>query len=116
MGPWSAPRTTRVRVVMTALIALTVWLALAALDTALADHTGLPPWVTGPISLLPMLALHAWAAPKVGYRWFDAAVLLVPFLGLVWSVHVIWRITSLPERNWAPLPAAPGTSATEAGP
>ena len=59
MGQWSAPRTTRVRVVMTALIALTVWLALAALDTALADHTGLPPWVTGPISLLPMLALHA---------------------------------------------------------
>ncbi|MCI0687467.1 MAG: hypothetical protein L0Y54_09565 [Sporichthyaceae bacterium] len=108
MSQFSRPRTTRARVVITAVVAVTAWLGLAALDNALADHTGLPLWLTGPISLVPMLVLHTWAAPRVGYRWFDAAVLLVPFLGVVWSVRVIWRLTLLPVRDWAPLPSQPG--------
>jgi len=113
MSDLGRPRSTRRRAGLSVLMLLAAWLGLGLLEDGLATATELSYWITGPLSLVPMIGLHAWLAPKVGYRWFDAAILVVPFVGLVWSALVFWRVAALDSPDWpvdVALPSAqPGT-------
>lgn len=109
--PPGTPRGTRARVSLSAAMVLAVWLGVGVLDDWLAAATDLSYWITSLVSLVPLAGLHAWLAPKVGYRWFDAAVLIVPFVGLAWSARVFWRVYRLPYPDWPARPDRPAHGA-----
>jgi len=39
---------------------------------------------------------------KVGYRWFDVALLVLPVYGFIYLARVIWRAAHLPNDYWTP--------------
>jgi hypothetical protein len=38
--------------------------------------------------------------PKVGYRWWDAFFLLIPFYGIFFLCRIAWRAANLPHVDW----------------
>jgi predicted nucleic acid-binding Zn ribbon protein len=56
------------------------------------------------------LVYLALLTPQVGYRWWDALFLLIPFYGFFFFGRIAWRTANLPYVDWrprgAPVPAA----------
>ena len=56
------------------------------------------------LGVLCLLAIYAWLACRVSYRWFDCLYALIPIYGLVWIARIVWRVAYLPHRDWIPPP------------
>jgi hypothetical protein len=99
----SRPRSVPVRLLFTVLVLALLcglpWLASSTLGGVFESPHG-----DSLLSLLVLFGLGAVVATRVSYRWFDALLLLVPFLGLVFLVKFSWRMASLPYRDWPPRP------------
>ncbi len=54
------------------------------------------------LSLLGLVGVMAFLCPKVSYRSRDAFLVLVPFYGWFFFGMIVWRLTGLPHRDWAP--------------
>jgi hypothetical protein len=55
----------------------------------------------GGISIIVILAILGFMAPKVGYRWFDCFFAAIPFYGIFFIFRIANRIASLPEISWS---------------
>ena len=54
----------------------------------------------GGASVLVILGLLAFTAPKVGYRWFDCFFAAIPFYGIFFIFKLAHRVALLPKRDW----------------
>lgn len=45
-------------------------------------------------------------AGKLGYRWFDAFMMLIPLWNAFITVKLLWRLTHIQRPYWAPAPAS----------
>ena len=55
----------------------------------------------GGISILIILALLGFMAPKVGYRWFDCFFAAIPVYGIFFIFRIAHRVAYLPEIDWS---------------
>ena len=55
----------------------------------------------GGISVIVILAILGFMAPKVGYRWFDCFFAAIPFYGIFFIFRIASRIAFLPEIGWS---------------
>jgi hypothetical protein len=55
----------------------------------------------GGISVIVILTVLGFMAPKVGYRWFDCFFAAIPFYGIFFIFRIANRIAFLPEINWS---------------
>ncbi len=55
----------------------------------------------GGISVVLILSLLAFMAPKVGYRWFDCFFATIPVYGIFFIFRICHRIANLPEIDWS---------------
>ncbi len=55
----------------------------------------------GGISVVLILSLLAFMAPKVGYRWFDCFFAAIPVYGIFFIFRICRRIANLPEIDWS---------------
>ncbi|GHJ47006.1 hypothetical protein Cs7R123_43480 [Catellatospora sp. TT07R-123] len=54
---------------------------------------------------LVLLGFAVWVpATRVGYRWRDIVLLLIPFYGLFLALRIVWRCWYLPFADWMPRP------------
>jgi peptidoglycan/LPS O-acetylase OafA/YrhL len=97
------PRSIPVRLALTVLV-LALLCGLPWLASTTLGHLGGWPYGDSLLSVLVVFGLGAVVATRVSYRWFDALLLLVPFLGLIFLVKFSWRMASLPYRDWPPRP------------
>lgn len=54
----------------------------------------------GGVTILVLLGLLAFMAPKVGYRWFDCFFAVIPLYGIFFIFRVAHRIAYLPDVDW----------------
>ena len=59
------------------------------------------PEYQGGITVVVILGILAYLAPKVGYRWFDCFFAAIPFFGIFFIFRIAHRIAFLPERDWS---------------
>jgi hypothetical protein len=59
------------------------------------------PEYQGGITVVVILGILAFLAPKVGYRWFDCFFVAIPFFGIFFIFRIAHRIAFLPERDWS---------------
>jgi hypothetical protein len=55
----------------------------------------------GGMSVLVIGASFSFMATKVGYRWFDAFLVLTPIYGIYFIFKIAYRIAYLPQRDWS---------------
>jgi hypothetical protein len=55
----------------------------------------------GGISVIVILTVLGFMAPKVGYRWFDCFFAAIPFYGIFFIFRIANRIAFLPEIGWS---------------
>jgi hypothetical protein len=55
----------------------------------------------GGISVIVILAILGFMAPKVGYRWFDCFFAAIPFYGIFFIFRIAHRVAHLPEVSWS---------------
>ena len=55
----------------------------------------------GGISVIVILTILGFMAPKVGYRWFDCFFAAIPFYGIFFIFRIANRIAFLPEISWS---------------
>jgi hypothetical protein len=55
----------------------------------------------GGVTILVLLGLLAFMAPKVGYRWFDCFFAAIPLYGIFFIFRIANRIAFLPEIDWS---------------
>ena len=59
------------------------------------------PSYQGGISVIVILTVLGFMAPKVGYRWFDCFFAAIPFYGIFFIFRIANRIAFLPEIGWS---------------
>ena len=55
----------------------------------------------GGITVVVILAILGFLAPKVGYRWFDCFFAAIPIYGVIFIFRIAHRIAFLPNKDWA---------------
>ena len=55
----------------------------------------------GGISVIVILAVLGFMAPKVGYRWFDCFFAVIPVYGIFFIFRIAHRVAFLPEIGWS---------------
>jgi hypothetical protein len=55
----------------------------------------------GGVTILVILGLLGFLAPKVGYRWFDCFFAAIPFYGVFFIFRIAHRVAHLPEIDWS---------------
>lgn len=80
-------------------IALVVGIYLTALVGEVIMVTASPEYEGG-ISVLVIMGLLAFFAPKVGYRWFDCFFAAIPFYGIYFIFRLCYRVANLPDSDW----------------
>ena len=55
----------------------------------------------GGITVLVILGILGFLAPKVGYRWFDCFFALIPIYGIIFIFRVAYRMAYLPAIDWS---------------
>ena len=55
----------------------------------------------GGVTVLVILGILAFLAPKVGYRWFDCFFAAIPFYGIFFIFRIAHRTAHLPEIDWS---------------
>jgi hypothetical protein len=54
----------------------------------------------GGITVLVILGILGFLAPKVGYRWFDCFFAAIPIYGLFFIFRIAYRVALLPNKDW----------------
>ena len=54
----------------------------------------------GGVTVLVLLGILAFLAPKVGYRWFDCFFAMIPFYGIFFIFRIAHRVAFLPNVDW----------------
>jgi len=54
----------------------------------------------GGITVLVILGILGFLAPKVGYRWFDCFFAAIPIYGLFFIFRIAYRVALLPKKDW----------------
>ena len=81
-------------------IALVIGIYAAAMIMEIVMVIGSPDYEGG-ISVIVILAILGFMAPKVGYRWFDCFFAAIPFYGIFFIFRIANRIAFLPEISWS---------------
>ena len=79
-------------------LVLGMYLSAAVVDGIVAAGS---PEYQGGVTVLVLLGLLAFLAPKVGYRWFDCFFAAIPIYGIFFIFRIANRIAFLPERDWS---------------
>jgi hypothetical protein len=67
-------------------IVLGIYLSAFILDVIVASSS---PDYQGGVTVLAILGLLAFLAPKVGYRWFDCFFAAIPIYGLIFIFKIV---------------------------
>jgi hypothetical protein len=84
-------------------IGLVIGMYAAALILDVIVASGSPDYQGG-VTLFVILGFLGFLAPKVGYRWFDCFIALIPFYGIFFIFKIAHRVAILPTRDWAERP------------
>ena len=79
-------------------IVIAIYAAAMVMEVVMAISS---PDYQGGISVIVILALLGFMAPKVGYRWFDCFLAAIPFYGIFFIFRIANRIALLPEIDWS---------------
>ena len=85
------------RILKTIGIVIGMYIAAFAMETIMYSSS---PTYEGGISILVLLGLLGFMAPKVGYRWFDCFMAIIPIYGIVLILRIAYRVAFLPNRDW----------------
>jgi hypothetical protein len=85
------------RVVKTIAIVVAAYLAAIILEVMM--YLGSPDYEGG-VTILVLLGILAFLAPKVGYRWFDCFFAMIPFYGIFFIFRIAHRTAFLPNKDW----------------
>ena len=55
----------------------------------------------GGVTVLVILGILGFLAPKVGYRWFDCFFAAIPIYGLFFIFRIAHRVALLPNKDWS---------------
>ena len=80
-------------------VALVAGIYLASFIAEVIMVTASPEYEGG-LSVLVILGLLAFMAPKVGYRWFDCFLAAIPFYGIFFIFKLAHRVALLHKRDW----------------
>ena len=80
-------------------IAIVVAAYLAAIILEVMMYLGSTDYEGG-VTILVLLGLLAFLAPKVGYRWFDCFFAVIPFYGIFFIFRIAHRVAFLPNVDW----------------
>ena len=86
------------RIFKTLGIVIGMYIAAFAMETIMYSSS---PTYEGGISILVLLGFLGFMAPKVGYRWFDCFMAIIPIYGIFFIFRVAHRLAYLPNRDWA---------------
>ena len=86
------------RIFKTISIVIGIYVAAMVMELIIASSS---PDYEGGISVIVILAILGFMAPKVGYRWFDCFIAAIPFYGIFFIFRIANRIASLPEIDWS---------------
>ena len=86
------------RIFKTVGIVLGIYIGAFVVDVIVASGS---PDYQGGVTVLVLLGILAFLAPKVGYRWFDCFFAAIPFYGIFFIFRMAHRIAFLPERDWS---------------
>lgn len=81
-------------------ISLVIGMYIAAIAMELIMYSNSPTYEGG-MAILVILGLLGFMSPKVGYRWFDCFLAIVPIYGIVFIFRIAYRVAFLPSRDWA---------------
>lgn len=59
------------------------------------------PEYQGGVTVVVILGILAFLAPRVGYRWFDCFFAAIPFYGIFFIFRIAHRTAHLPEIDWS---------------
>lgn len=88
----------RVRTLKTIGIVIGIYLVAMVMELFMTTSS---PEYQGGISVVVILVILAFLAPKVGYRWFDCFFAAIPLYGIFFIFRIAHRIAYLPEVDWA---------------
>ena len=80
-------------------IAIVAAAYLAAIILEVMMYLGSPDYEGG-VTILVLLGILAFLAPKVGYRWFDCFFAVIPFYGIFFIFRIAHRVAFLPNVDW----------------
>jgi hypothetical protein len=81
-------------------IGIVIGIYATALIAELAVALSSPDYEGG-ITVLVILGLLGFLAPKVGYRWFDCFFAAIPVYGIFFIFRIAHRVAYLPEIDWS---------------
>lgn len=91
-------RLSRFILLLAALLAMANAVALAIYDASSPNRAELAALMGWAVLIVPL----ALMSERVGYRWFDAVVVMIPIYNLAFIVKMVWRYASLPRNEWPP--------------
>ena len=80
-------------------VGIVIGMYIAAIFADFVMALGSPTYEGG-LSVIVFLAILGAMASKVGYRWFDCFLALIPIYGIVIIFRVAYRIAFLPNKDW----------------
>ena len=86
------------RILKTIAIVIGIYVAAMIMEIVMASSS---PDYEGGISVIVILAILGFMAPKVGYRWFDCFLAAIPFYGIFFIFRIAKRMAILPEIDWS---------------
>jgi hypothetical protein len=85
------------RVFKTIGIVIAIYAAAAIADVIVTSGS---PESQGGVTIVVILGVLAFLAPKVGYRWFDCFFAAIPIYGIFFIFRIAHRTANLPEIDW----------------
>jgi hypothetical protein len=86
------------RILKTIGIVVGIYAAAAIADVIVASGS---PEYQGGITVVVILGILAFLAPKVGYRWFDCFFAAIPIYGIFFIFRIARRVAHLPDIDWS---------------
>lgn len=86
------------RILKTVGIVLGIYAVAIIADLIVASGS---PDYQGGVTVVAILGILAFLAPKVGYRWFDCFFAAIPFYGIFFIFRIAHRTAHLPEIDWS---------------
>lgn len=78
-------------------IVIGIYVAAAIADLIVSSGS---PESQGGVTIVVILGILAFLAPKVGYRWFDCFFAAIPIYGIFFIFRIAHRTANLPEIDW----------------
>ena len=85
------------RIFKTIGIVIGIYAAAMVAEVIMASSS---PDYQGGITVVVILAILGFLAPKVGYRWFDCFFAAIPIYGVFFIFRIAHRVALLPSKDW----------------